>query len=158
VLMLGWTLASHPDPAHVASVIPWLEHYVQGERRNLILHGRTGRGKTGLAVGLLRAAIEEHDRRGLFVNFREVLYDLRRSYTTGAPATTVERAQRAPLLVLDDLGAERPTDHARDELAVLVERRHGRELPTVVTSNLDLARLVRRLGHDDPVVGERIVS
>jgi DNA replication protein DnaC len=157
-LMCGWTLASHPEPAHVARVTPWLKRYVQGERRNLFLHGRVGRGKIGLAVALLRAAIEEHDGRGLFVNFRELLWDLRRSYGTGVVSAAVERAQRTPLLVLDDLGGERPTDHARDELAVLVERRHGRNLPTVVTSNYDLARLAQRLGHDDPVVGERIVS
>jgi predicted ATPase len=155
--MRGLGLATHPQPGAAAAGRDWLDGHGRGERRNLLLFGPVGTGKTGLAVALLLTLLERGGR-GMFVNFRELLWELRRSYRTGEPTAQVERAQRTPLLVLDDLGAERPTDHARDELAVLVERRHGRELPTIVTSNYDPAALARRLGHDDPVVGQRVVS
>ena len=61
------------------------------------------------------------------------------------------------MLALDDLGAERPTDFARDELATLVEHRYMQGLPTIVTS-YPPSKLAARLGHDDPEVGQRLVS
>jgi DNA replication protein DnaC len=170
--MSGWTLASHPQLQDAVPVAEeWLRRHAAGERHNLLLFGPVGTGKTGLAVGVLRAFIEGtgpdfapateesvEPGEGLFLNFRDFLAELRRSYSTGAPLAVSERARRAPLLVLDDLGAERPTAHARDELAVLVEHRHGHELPTVVTSNYEPGELARRLGHDEALIGHRIVS
>ena len=44
------------------------------------------------------------------------------------------------------------------ELATIVEGRYVDEAPMIVTTNYDPAALARRLGHDDPVVGKRIVS
>jgi DNA replication protein DnaC len=159
--MRGWSLATYPrdrsshEPLERA--LRWLDGYRGGERRNLFLFGRVGTGKTGLAWGILRALIEE-GTPGLLIPLRDLLWELRRSFSTGAPCDTSARAQRVPVLVLDDLGAERPTDYARDELAVIVERRYGAERPTIVTSNYDPDAIAERLGHDDPVIGERIVS
>ena len=62
------------------------------------------------------------------------------------------------LLVLDDLGAERPTDWTRDAIHALVQHRHVSDRPTIVTSNYAPSALARRLGHDDPLIGKRIVS
>jgi DNA replication protein DnaC len=155
--MRAWTLASHPQSTvYAPSVEAWLRDYALGERRNLLLFGPVGTGKSGLAWAVLRLLIEQGEP-GLYVSFRELLWELRRSFRSGEPAST-EQAQKVPALVLDDLGSERPTDFARDELAVLVERRYSRGLPLIVTSNFDPEQLARRLGHDDEVVGRRIVS
>lgn len=155
--MRSWTFASHPLAAvYAPKVETWLNDYALGERRNMLLFGPVGTGKSGLAWSVLRLLIEQ-GTPSLYVGFRDLLWELRRSFQTGEPAST-ERAQKVPVLVLDDLGAERPTDFARDELAVLVERRYSRRLPMIVTSNYDPKQLARRLGHDDEVVGKRIVS
>jgi DNA replication protein DnaC len=78
--------------------------------------------------------------------------------SAGEPDSPIRDLYEASVLVLDDLGAERPTDWARDAIAALVQYRHTRDLPTVVTSNYAPAALVKRLGHDDPMIGQRIVS
>lgn len=66
---------------------------------------------------------------------------------------------RAGLLILDDLGAERVTDWQLDVVARIVEHHYDRnETNTIVTSNYSPADLARRLGKDDPIQGERIVS
>ena len=62
------------------------------------------------------------------------------------------------LVVLDDLGAERPTEFAVETIALIVEHLHAQDVPLVVTSNYSPSALAKRLGRDDPVVGQRIVS
>ena len=60
--------------------------------------------------------------------------------------------------MVDDIGAERCTDWARETLATLIEDRYTRKLLTILTSNYSPSGLAARLGHDDPIIGQRIVS
>jgi DNA replication protein DnaC len=160
--MAEWSLDSYPRDMHgrrAARVArAWLEGYRAGRGDNLILHGRVGSGKTGLAWGVARDLIERDQTEVLLLNFRELLQEMRDAFRAGRRPAVTARAARVPVLVLDDLGAERVTDWSREELASLVERRYGAGLPTIVTTNYDLDELVERLGHDDSVVGERIAS
>lgn len=149
-----WGEASRPEVAR-----KWLAGYRAGERRNLILEGAVGAGKTGLAW-LTIAALCEHKIPALFVNLRDLLWEIRQDFNRDSDGGSllIARAQTVPVLALDDLGAERPTAWAREELSTLVDKRYEGQLPTIVTSNYSLAELASRIGHDDPVVGQRIVS
>lgn len=157
--MRGWSLASYPDPVRRLVADEWITSYFEDKagRHNLILTGGVGVGKTGLAWGIVRALCEVRVE-ALLVNFRDLLSDLRLSYQTNEPCVLAERAQYVPVLALDDLGAERPTDWAREQLALIVSRRHENKRPIVVTSNYSVGQLAARIGHDDAVVGQRIVS
>lgn len=161
--MRGWSFDTYPDrPAQrVALEVgrTWVAGYLAGERRNLMLFGSVGGGKTGLAWAIVRAVIEGGGD-AMIVTFRELLADLRLSFDDKQNGVPIDylRAPRVALLALDDVGAERPTDFARDELASLIERRYSRRMPMVITSNYEPEDLARRLGHDDKVVGERILS
>jgi len=59
----------------------------------------------------------------------------------------------APLVVLDDLGAEKQTEWACEQLYIAIDRRYGRMAPLVVTSNLLPEqldpRIASRLQHQD---------
>jgi DNA replication protein DnaC len=157
----AWSLESFADGVDEAdleardAVLAWLGEYLSGDRHGLYLHGDVGRGKTGLAVGLARE-LAEGAVEAWVVNWRDWLARLRDSYSDASRRP--EPLEPVEVLVLDDLGAERPTDHARQELATVVERRYGARLATVATSNMRPTQLARALGHDDPVVGQRIVS
>lgn len=136
----------------------WLRDYLEHDSRaNLLLFGGVGVGKTGLAWGIVRELCER-GRSATLVNFRLLLHELREGIRQDAPNTLISRCRRVEVLCLDDLGAERATDFARDSLATLVEYRYGASLPTIVTSNYDPGKLAERLGHDDVTVGQRIVS
>jgi hypothetical protein len=157
-LLRGWSLASSPAGASVGVARSWLEGWVAGGRSNLVLFGPVGTGKTGLAWGIVRELIERHLVPARFANWRDLLSEMQRSFDAHGSRLTTTHLQTAPVVCLDDLGAEQQTDWRRDELATLIERRHQHRLATIFTTNYDLKQLARRLGHDDLVVGKRLVS
>ena len=136
---------SHPSRAAVGRLESWEP---TPERGGLFLYGSYGTGKTGLAVSIMRAYIERACRSAMFVTAPDLLDAIRESYEkSNEPAEDVlRRAKRAGFLVLDDIGAERPTEWVREKLYQLVNHRHGEELATVFTSNLTLGELADRLG------------
>lgn len=115
--------------------------------RNLVLAGDTGRGKTHLAVGLIRREIER-GKPARFAQIKELLEDIRRRYSddwSGESAQDFEaRIARWPVLLIDDLGAERPTAWVLEHLTGILEQRLDRELVTIVTTNLQSREAIER--------------
>lgn len=129
--------------------------FVAAPRGFLVLLGPPGRGKSFLAVGILRAVFLAGGT-GTMAYLPDLLERFRR---TGLDdPDPVDEYTRGGLLVLDDLGTERPTDYAREAVGRLVDKRWRDELPTVVTSNLTMqqiaeldARIADRLAEDGRV-------
>jgi DNA replication protein DnaC len=114
----------------------------------LLLQGSYGSGKTHLA-----AAVANHrlvlGEQVLFVTTPDLLDHLRSAF---GPASELdydelfERVRTAPLLVLDDLGAESPTPWAQEKLYQLINHRYQTRLATVFTTNTDVSALDPRIG------------
>jgi DNA replication protein DnaC len=117
--------------------------------RNLVLTGATGTGKTHAAIAAARAAFDA----GAHVRFTPVveLLDALRPGSTGGDGV-LDELFGIDVLVLDDLGAERPTDWTLERLYALVNRRWMEERPTIATSNLDVPKPLAA------AVGERTYS
>lgn len=168
----AYSLDSYPEDAAGREAkrraLAWLNLPVP--RPNLFVHGEVGRGKTGLAVGLLRKLIEDCARpQGVdgegwttvdarLVNYLDYLDEVKESYGGKKLPAHLAALERVPVLCIDDLGAERPTEWALEQTATLVERRYRDGRTTVVTSNYGPSALARRLGKEDEVIGQRIVS
>lgn len=128
---------------------------VEGATRGMLLIGRPGSGKTHLAVGVLRGiALRRRAVDPTFTHFRsrfvvvpEFLDDLRERISDPSVPDPLPELKTCPLLVLDDLGREKPTEWVTDRLYVLVNHRYNRKLPTIVTSNYPLSELADR-GYD----------
>jgi len=116
------------------------------ESVGLALEGPTNGGKSHLASAVCQALMDRHAVRFRFVYVPTLLDAIRDEYSLGRRTTAFEDAVGAPLLVLDDLGAERPTAFARERLEVLVHHRWMGRLPTIVTRNCSLEQLAERFG------------
>ncbi len=160
----GYTLASFPvtDEARpsLARLREWLtppgdeaeesewDTWVERNKDSLLLHGAYGVGKTGLAVGILRMKLTELGG-GLFFTVPTLLDHIRSTYgpnPTADEREVIETVKNTKFLVLDDLGAERVTDWVREKLFTIINHRHDEELPTLFTSNLDVAELAQHIG------------
>ena len=161
-LYLDWSLASYPaDEAGKAAVAwarAWIDRYREGRRENALIFGPQGVGKTGLAWSVIRELVEEDRVVCKLVTWREALNVMRDAFRRKQSVDELSGLRRIPVLVVDDVGSERPTDFARAELLDLVDFRHLNKLPTWYTSNYGPDELMVRLGHDEPIIGARIVS
>ncbi|MGH9963045.1 MAG: ATP-binding protein, partial [Pyrinomonadaceae bacterium] len=104
----------------------------------LLILGPCGAGKTHLAVSILRELIYQQKADGCFYDFRELLKKIQNSYNSVSQTSEIEILSpvlNCELLVLDDLGAERPTEWVRDTFAYILNSRYNGKLPTVITTN-----------------------
>jgi len=111
----------------------------------LFFTGPVGVGKTYEAAGVAVAAIRASKRVG-WVSTAKWLYQMRESFNGGERAEAVRDLARKDVLVIDDIGAESPTDWAKEILYVLVNSAYENKTPMVVTSNLTGAQLAQALG------------
>lgn len=146
--------------AALAAAVRWRDGILSRERdapRNLFLHGPAGSGKTGLLWPVVASLCDELVEARL-VDFPTLLEQMKDAYSKRVPLDRFTDLGRVPVLVLDDVGAERPTEWARAQLLHLVNQRYERLKFTAFASNYDPDTLAKRLGQDDPVVGVRIIS
>ncbi|MCR4433943.1 MAG: ATP-binding protein [Caldiserica bacterium] len=103
-------------------------------------------GKSHLAAGIANDILERGDSP-VFLNAVEFLNALRNLYREEeSEASLFEKALRADLLVLDDLGAEKATEWAREKIYQLVNSRYESLKLLIATTNLDLNSLEGFLG------------
>lgn len=141
-----------------------VEPFLRKEHESLSLFGPSGTGKTHLAAALLKARLAHQAHQelpelepletpvresALFVTVPSLLFEIRATFA-GTDATTekdlVRRHCEAGLLVLDDLGAEKPSEWVNQTLYLILDRRYAELRKTIVTSNLTLDEIAEKLG------------
>lgn len=121
--------------------------FADAPRGWLLLHGGYGCGKTHLAAAIANARLAA-GQPVMFVNAPDLLDHLRATFGPGSEVSyddLFERVRNVPLLIVDDLGAESPTQWATEKLYQIFNHRYNASLPTVVTSNVELDRFDPRL-------------
>lgn len=105
--------------------------------RGLLMMGSVGVGKTHLAVSILKG-LTERGFKCLFYEFHSLLKEIQDSYnpqTFTSELSVLSPVLRADVLVLDELGASKPTDWVRDTMAHIINTRYNDKKLTIFTTN-----------------------
>lgn len=117
--------------------------------KGLFLTGATGRKKTASLCLMARDWMKRARKTTAwrFVSFPEVCVELQESWKDGGhgPMEIIERLARVPLLILDDVGAEKTSDFVLQSAYLLFNKREQNEMPTYGTSNLSVEEIGKKL-------------
>ncbi|HYG08689.1 MAG TPA: ATP-binding protein [Pyrinomonadaceae bacterium] len=111
--------------------------------RGLLFMGTVGVGKTHLSVAILRGLMEK-GVPCLFYEFGSLLKEIQDSYNKISHTSELRLlapVYQAEVLVLDELGASKPTDWVRDTMMQIIGTRYNDKKLTIFTTNyLDARR------------------
>ncbi|MGC2210706.1 MAG: ATP-binding protein, partial [Candidatus Korobacteraceae bacterium] len=105
-------------PAHMAALR--FVHEFPLENAGLLLTGPIGCGKTHLAVGIAKELILQKSTACLFYDYRELLKEIQNSYNASVQVTEMDVLRpvfESEVLVLDELGAAKPTEWVWDTVS-----------------------------------------
>lgn len=131
---------------------------IGGELRELVMIGKNGTGKTHLAV----AAVKE--LKGKIYSMYEISTRIRSTYTQRAKEdelSVVDELARTPLLAIDEIGRTKGSGAELDWLSYIIDKRHVRNIPTILISNKHLKKNCPESGCPncfDNYIGEDVMS
>jgi DNA replication protein DnaC len=128
----------------VSEVTKILDNYLLGKvDRGLLIMGSVGVGKTHLSVAILRGLMDQ-GVQCLFYEFGNLLKEIQDSYNKISHTSELRLlapVYQAEVLVLDELGASKPTDWVRDTMMQIIGTRYNDKKLTIFTTNyLDARR------------------
>lgn len=118
------------------------------EGHNLVLEGRSGRGKTHLAVAIAYRAIQ-NGFEAFFTTAAALIDDLSRASRSGRLVEALDRYTHPHVLVIDEVGYLAYGTDAANVLFHVVNDRHLRRRSMIFTTNKDLKTWGRVLHDED---------
>ena len=114
--------------------------------KGIYLHGNFGCGKSYLISALFNE-LAKKNIHSTIIYFPELLRSLKASFNEENEFDErFEEIKETPLLLIDDIGAEKVTEWSRDEiLGSILQYRMDQNLPTFFTSNLSIDDLEEHL-------------
>jgi DNA replication protein DnaC len=108
------------------------------DNTGLLLIGSIGVGKTHLAVGIIKELIVSKGIACLFYDYRELLKQIQNSYNDSVKVTELDVLRpifESEVLVLDELGAVKPTEWVWDTVSLILNTRYNDNRTTIITTN-----------------------
>ncbi len=137
----GWCFEVAEDTTNVRMAKRYVENWekVKEENLGLLFWGDVGTGKTFLAACIANALIAK-GVPVLMTNFSKILNQMGGLYSEERHRYVASLAGFR-LLVIDDLGIERNTEYALEQVYSIIDERYKTKLPMIVTTNLTVGQL-----------------
>ncbi|MBP2638974.1 MAG: phage replication protein [Firmicutes bacterium] len=129
--------------------------------KGLFFSGAVGTGKTHLAAAIANRIMKEHYIPVLFGTAPGLLNKIKHSFDDGSGDKIANMLCNVPLLIIDDLGKEYARKNAdgwswvHETLYEVINQRYENYLPLIVTTNLTLPELEKRV---DKAIVSRLVE
>ena len=119
----------------------YVENWKEAYRNNtgLLLFGDVGTGKSFFA-GCIANALLDQDVPVLMTNFPTILNRLTGMFSEDK-ADFIASFDEYDLLIIDDLGVERSTEYAMEQMFFVIDSRYRSCRPMIITTNLKLSEL-----------------
>ena len=153
--MSTWTFANDDgsNPKMSNAMRKFVDNFptFQKEGKGLLLFGTVGTGKTFLAACVANALIDM-GIPCLVTNFARIANEVQGMFE--GKQEYYDNLNKFPLLVIDDLSAERKTEYMQEIVFNVIDARYRANLPLIVTTNLTREELL----HPSDLTYQRIFS
>ena len=122
--------------------------------KGLLLWGGVGTGKTYIACMIANALIDK-GYPVLVTNFARILSTLQGTFDK---QEYLDSLNQFKLLIIDDLGIERDTGYAKEQVFNIIDSRYRAGLPMIITTNLTMQKLAMESELSDKRVYDRILE
>jgi DNA replication protein DnaC len=116
------------------------QEYDPQDGTGLLIIGKIGTGKTHLAVGIIKDLMLSKGVACLFCDYRELLKEIQNSYNATVQTTELDVLRpvfESDVLVLDELGAVKPTEWVWDTVSLILNTRYNDNRTTIITTNFE---------------------
>ena len=157
-LLQNWRFETAQETETTRWAKNYVEHWKQVREENLglLLWGGVGTGKTFVAACIANALLEQ-GIPVLMTNFSKILNQTGSLYSEER-VRFFSSFHRYPLLILDDLGMERCTEYAKEQVYYVIDERYKANLPLIVTSNLTIGEFRHPANLMDARIYSRILE
>lgn len=117
------------------------------ERNGLFISGTKGTGKTHLAAAIANQLIQG-GTPVICMTMIDLLSKIKATFDRGGGASEADILRiykDVPLLIIDDMGTEQPTDWGLSKIYTIINARYEAYMPTIVTTNYSGEELIRRM-------------
>ena len=124
------------NPKQMGMAKQFVRHWDEFKKDSmgLLLWGPVGTGKSFIA-GCIANALLDQGVPVMMTNFARLLNKLTDMYS-GDRNAYINSFNSFPLLIIDDLGVERNSEFAREQVFSVIDSRYRSQLPLIVTTNL----------------------
>lgn len=130
-----------------AAIKNYADNFSKKTEHGYCIYGRPGNGKSHLAAALVNAVIQ-NGYTAVFIEVPDLFAQIKATYDGEGSEDAIMRSLAVcDLLVLDDAGAEKPTEWVQEKFYQIINTRYKNRLPVVITTNTkDMAGLEDIIG------------
>lgn len=138
----------------IKSIMDNIGDYVERGHSLLLYGDHKGNGKTSLACALANAYIKHRVKTKMtlepvvyFIRTAKFLEEMRKQFNepTIEFPTKLKMIETVDLLIIDDIGAEKPSDWVREQLLNIIDERYSNNRTTIYTSNFSIPQIEENL-------------